>query len=102
METVDRTTRACARCGATTATDAPDGICPRCFLESAVASDPAAPPAGADRLAEELPRYEVLQEEGNGFFRARDKETGRVVALRIFREPVASFLTRAAASPARA
>ena len=65
----------CPKCGSAIPSEAPRGLCPRCLMDGALASDPQPPiptkNPKVDELAVVFPQLEVIEMLGSGGMGAR-------------------------------
>jgi serine/threonine protein kinase len=91
----------CPKCHAAVPEDAPDGLCPKCALESAVAAASTrttsfgiTPPPTVEEIAPHFPEFEIIGLLGAGgmgaVYQARQPQLDRFVALKILSHDLAS------------
>ena len=85
--------RTCPSCGAVIPAKAPQGICPKCLMAAALATDAGQTggkrpePPSLERLAAAFPQLDVIEFIGQGgmgaVYKARQKQLDRIVALKV-------------------
>jgi serine/threonine protein kinase len=84
--------RSCPQCGAELAADAPQGLCPKCLMKSALESQSGDPPRhtsspSLEAVAKAFPQLEITGVIGRGgmgtVYKARQPQLDRFVALKI-------------------
>ena len=81
----------CPKCGESIPEGAPRGLCPRCLMDGAAASDPRpatnSNPLTVEQLTPVFPQFEILEVLGSGamgfVYKARQPHLDRLVALKI-------------------
>jgi eukaryotic-like serine/threonine-protein kinase len=96
-----KTIRFCSSCGSPVPADAPDGLCPRCLINSRVTGSAGAAPEQTPALASPLPKtgemfgdYRILRLLGQGgmghVYEAEHAGNGRHLAIKVMNQALAS------------